>query len=454
MRSDNSPYKSHFKAVFSVFIVAILAVLRAAPPIAGAEEKMTLPDAYRLALGNHESIAIAREQLIQSQKTKSMAYSFILPKLSASGRYRKFTEKQTSPNGTSLLQPDSTTNLEVKLEQLLYGGGRSLSGIRQAKKGESASRIAVEYANELVIIQTARDFYGALRSAREVEIKEASLKRAEQQQRVSRARLRAGTATKTLVLRADAEAAGITAELFSARAELKNAIWRLGRITGAVATEIVVYPPPEEELPELKVEELVALALEKRRDYRILDLEREMAYHGVRYARGGFLPTVTLEGIYINRDQSPTTVLFVEESIYGGVNVSVPIFEGGLKRAELGEAKSKLKEAELEKLSLRRDIEIEVREAYNNVETLSYIIESFSKQNLFAKENYDMVFKQFSYGILDNLDVIDADATLVAAELGLMNAKYDHQLGLLELKRSAGVLLSEVGDVVKGASAK
>ena len=49
-----------------------------------------------------------------------------------------------------------------------------------------------------------------------------------------------------------------------------------------------------------------------------------------------------------------------------------------------------------------------------------------------------MVFKQFTYGILDNMDVIDADATLVEAELGLMNAKYDHQLGILELKRSAG----------------
>ena len=126
----------------------------------------------------------------------------------------------------------------------------------------------------------------------------------------------------------------------------------------------------------------------------------------------------------------------------------MPIFEGGLKFAQVGEAKSKLREAELARLSLVRDIEIQVREAYNNVQALSLVIDSFTSQLSFASENYDMVFKQFTYGILDNMDVIDADATLVEAELGLMNANYDHQLGILELKRSAGVLLTEVEEKI------
>ena len=212
---------------------------------------------------------------------------------------------------------------------------------------------------------------------------------------------------------------------------------------------MVVYSPPVLSAPEIDVEEFVETALRRRYDYQISELEREIASDGVSFARGGFLPTVTLEGVYLSRDQSPKTTFFLDESVYGGVNISLPLFTGGLRMAELGEAKSKLREAEFARLSLVRDIEIEVREAYNNVEALSHVIESFSSQLSFAKENYDMVFKQFSYGILDNMDVIDADATLVEAELGLMNARYDHQLGILELKRSAGVLLMELENTQK-----
>lgn len=437
---------------FIVYFIIFAAALVLFPASGLASEKFTLLDAYSLALKNHESVAIARQRLVQSSKSTYKAYAKILPSLSVNGSYRKYSEEKSS--GAFLLQPDSNTSVEVKIEQLLFGGGRGISYIRQARKGERASESALELARELVIIETARAFYGALRAARQVEIKEASLKRAEQQLRVSKARLSAGTATKTLVLRADAEVAGISAELFSARNDLKNAIWRLSRITGKKAEDIVAYSPPEDGAPDTRVDEFVETALNQRRDYHIAELEREIAKHGVGYARGAYFPTVTLEGIYLTRDQSPKTTFYLDESIYGGVNISMPIFEGGLRVAEVGTAKSLLREAELARLSLARDIEIEVREAYNNVETLSHIIESFSKQLSFAKENYEMVFKQFTYGILDNMDVIDADTTLVEAQLGLMNAKYDHQLGILELKRSTGVLLGDVEKLLEPTEAQ
>ena len=390
----------------------------------------------------HSGRGLSSEQVLYPRQ----AYAGALPSLKLNGLYRKYSEAKSG--GGFTIQPDSNTALEVKIEQLLYGGGRTVNSIKQAKKGERASLSALEDARELVAIETARYFYTVLRAAREVEIDEASLTRAKEQQRVSRARLNAGTATKTLVLRADAEVAGITAELFSAKNDHKNALWRLSRITGVKAEGLTVASPPKLRTPGESVDEFVETAVKLRRDYEIAGIERDIASDGVGYARGGFLPTVTLEGVYLSRSQSPKTTFYLDESVYGGINISMPIFEGGLKFAQVGEAKSKLREAELARLSLVRDIEIQVREAYNNVQALSLVIDSFTSQLSFASENYDMVFKQFTYGILDNMDVIDADATLVEAELGLMNANYDHQLGILELKRSAGVLLTEVEEKI------
>ena len=161
-------------------------------------------------------------------------------------------------------------------------------------------------------------------------------------------------------------------------------MWRLSRITGVGADKLVLISPSEQRTPGVSVEEFVETALKLRHDYRIADIERAIAGDGVGYARGAYLPTITLEGVYLSRDQSPKTTFYLSESVYGGVNISLPIFEGGLRRAEVGEAKSLLREAEFSRLSLARDIEIEVREAYNNVQTLSHIIESFSSQFSFC----------------------------------------------------------------------
>ena len=87
-----------------------------------------------------------------------------------------------------------------------------------------------------MIIETARAFYGALRAAREVEINESSLKRAEQQQKVSRARLSAGTATKTLVLEGRRRGGrNIRPSSLARGTTLITLIWRLSRITGVEA---------------------------------------------------------------------------------------------------------------------------------------------------------------------------------------------------------------------------
>ena len=156
------------------------------------------------------------------------------------------------------------------------------------------------------------------------------------------------------------------------------------------------------------------------------------------------MPTIKLRGAYSYRDQTPEATFLLNDSLYGGVTINVPIFEGGLRRAELGEARSRLRAAELSRLNHRRDIELQVRSAYNDLSSSASVIESFERRLSFAGENYEMVFKQFSYGLASNVELVDAGATLVSAEMGLMKARYDYQLSLLVLKSATGVLLDEI----------
>lgn len=402
---------------------------------------LTLADAYRMAIENHETVRTAVEGVAQAESNIDKTTSRLLPTVTATGSYTRYTEKKLS--GTMAIQPDDASTFDLKLTQPLYSGGKEWNARRQAKIGAEISRLALESAKERIILATANAYFGVLKSRKEVEIKDAALKRARERAKVADANFKAGTVTKTAVLRAEAEAAGAEAELTRARSRLLDADNGLRRLIGG-AGEVNVEEPASQALSDTGVEDLVKTALEHRRAYRQSVLDEKAASEAVSYAKGNFLPSLSLVGEYTHRDQDPQTTFFVENSSSASVVLTYPIFEGGLRRAELSEARSRFREAELRRQGLKRDIEVEVREAYNNRSSVRAVIDSYEKQKSFAEEDYRMVFEQYRWGLATTLDVIDADTTLISAQRSLMNSRYDLELASLQLQYSTGTLLEEV----------
>jgi len=210
-----------------------------------------------------------------------------------------------------------------------------------------------------------------------------------------------------------------------------------------VRERIRVEEPAAQPAVALAPDELVEQAMKERTDYNQRTFEERAADEGITIARAGFKPSLRLEGLYSWRDQDPATTFFQENSASATVRLTYPLFEGFLRRAELSEARSSLRQAELRRLGLKRDIEVQVREAVNNVKAIEALTESFRRQLAFAEEDYRMVFEQFKFGLVTTVDVIDSDTELVSAERTLANAAYDLELAALELEYAVGVLLEE-----------
>lgn len=173
-------------------------------------------------------------------------------------------------------------------------------------------------------------------------------------------------------------------------------------------------------------------------------IQKEIAEQQVKFARGAYWPTLSIEGIYSKLDEDPSSPFFNDESIYGVISLTFPFFEGGLRRAEVREAEAQKKQAALQYEDIKKTIAIDVEEAYLNFKTQSGILESLKDQFDFAAENYRMVTKQFQYGLTDSLDVMDANNLLVTSELQLARAEYDYYFTMLQLRRATGMLLETV----------
>lgn len=423
--------------------ICVLLALLCLPDISFAgdvEKTITLDQAYRLALTSYETINIAREGVLQAKSNVDKALSQMLPKLNAEGSYTVYSEQKLY--GDYVIQPDDYSRLDVKLTQPLYSGGRESAAVRQADIISSRSRAAQESARDGVIRLTARVYYGLLKAERESEIKIAALKRAEERQKVAAARLKVGEVTRTVVLRSEALLAGAQADLIKAQGDVKNARSLFVRITG-VSGAFQLAQPPELATSLQDADALLKTALEQRPDYKQSLLDERAADEGISYAKGWFLPSLRLEGTYTLREQHPKSYTYQRESFSGAVVISLPIFEGGLRYAELSEARSKRREAQLRRLALKRDIQVQVIEAIDRLESVSAALETYKKQLSFAQEDARMVSEQFKYGLVTIVDVIDSDSALVSAQRSLMNATYDFELAKLELKGAVGRLGEE-----------
>jgi outer membrane protein TolC len=168
--------------------------------------------------------------------------------------------------------------------------------------------------------------------------------------------------------------------------------------------------------------------------------EEQAAEHQVQVARAGFFPTLSLQLSYQLERQSPATAFYISPNQYAVFQLQFPLFEGGLNLANVREAYSQLHAATLNTEYLQLSIKAEVRNAMRDVQTLTGVVEQFTAQVAFARENYELTSRQFAVGLATNIDVLDANSTLLSAEQQLADATFDHDLAVLRLYKSLGRL--------------
>ena len=174
-----------------------------------------------------------------------------------------------------------------------------------------------------------------------------------------------------------------------------------------------------------------------------------MAEEQIKYAQGAFWPYVGLFAIYTGSDQYPasgssSSQTLNRESILAGVSLTFPFFEGGLRMAELREAKAKERQAKLAYDDFKKNVDVELQSAYLDLQTQQGTLKFLEDQLTFAEDNYNAVIRQFDNGLALSLDVMDANSLLLSAEKNVNEALYNYQLANLKLKRTSGMLLQFV----------
>jgi outer membrane protein TolC len=121
-----------------------------------------------------------------------------------------------------------------------------------------------------------------------------------------------------------------------------------------------------------------------------------------------------------------------------GLKLSLPLFAGGGRWAEVVQADRQLERLELERKALAARLEQRIRSALQNSRASHAGIRLSREGAQAASKNLELVTDAYSRGVVSILELLDAQNAALAAEQSAANAVYDFLLDLMAVQRAVG----------------
>lgn len=429
-------------ALLLAFLATAVGCLLAQP---GAPVKLSLQDAEALALKNHPRILAAQHEQSAMNQRIYEARSAYYPHLDGD-----VTGSQANPRariGAGLLNDPSLFNREgqgIVLNQMITDSGRTPNLVATSRLQAGAAAQTAQATKYDVLLRVNQAYFGTLRAQGLVKVAQETVQArqylTDQVTQLFNNKLK----SQVDVAFADVELSRAKLLQLQSQDEVLEAFAELTRALGS--QNGVTYQLTEEPMPPSppgKVEDLVQQALSARPELASLQMNRDAAYKFERAERDLSLPNASFSGVggyigYIAQLQLPRVTPPEYEAV--GINVQIPVFNGGLFKARREEAHYRAMEADQHLRDEAEAIARDVRTtwagasiAYQRLDVTAEMLRAATQAQQLAKGRYDL-------GLSSIVELTDAELNLTTAEIANLSAKYDYQSQYAMLQYTLGAL--------------
>ena len=121
-----------------------------------------------------------------------------------------------------------------------------------------------------------------------------------------------------------------------------------------------------------------------------------------------------------------------------GLNLALPLFTSGARRAELEQANEELAQLHIERKALSDRFEQRIRSALQRARASQTIIRLSAQGATAARKNLDLVTDAYSRGLVSVVELIDAQNAALVADSVAASSVYDFFIDLMETQRAVG----------------
>ena len=408
-----------------------------------AAKQWSLRDCIDYALANNIKLQKAKIQEYSALEDVKQSQSALLPSLNLS--------TSQDVNYTPWPQQGRATvadgYVQSSVDKVYYNGSYSLMGNWTVWNGNKnrnnvkLNKLAVEQARldsattaNSVLEQIAQLYVQILYSNEAISVTKESLKTSQTNEQRGKTMVEVGKMSRADLAQLTAQRAQDEYAIVEAESTLRNykrQLKELLQITNDEEFDVAVPSTTDdmalEAVPALN--DVYTASLEQRPEIKNAKLGIESSDLGIKVAKAGRMPTVSLNaGVTTSTssmgDNAWGTQMKNNFSLGGGVTVSIPLFDNR-------QTKTAVNKAKLQKQSYLLDLQDKQTTLYSTIE--NYWLQAVTNQNKFkaarvstesAQASYELLSEQFKQGLKNTVELMTGKTNLLQAQQNELQSKY------------------------------
>jgi len=412
-------------------ITGLLFVL-AAGAVFAQQPAITLAEAIRRSERVQPDMIRAAADVRTAGARLRSAWGSFLPTLSASSSASDFFSEgppRIDPV-TGLLVPGNSSNrsltTSISASVDLFTGFRRGAELKAARASENAADASLVDARFQQALTTTNQFLDALAAAQLLRVRETSVRRAEQQLKVSVAKLRAGSATRSDSLRSLVTLGNAQLDQLTTRTDLAAAEANLGRLIGEIgrvraADDSAFYVV----LPALDTQALRQEVQSRSPRVQSAAAAVTAARATARASRSSYWPTLNFNA---NTGWNGSRVNDYDLLNQRQLSFSLRwnLFDGFERELTIAQREADVDVAEASASDAQRAVQADLELRLAEMDAAKARIEITQTSVVAAGEDLRVQQERYRLGASTIVDVLTSQEALNQAEVDVVNARFDY----------------------------
>lgn len=403
-----------------VAVIAMSGALVLSQPAMAESIQGALARAYQ----NNSSMNSARAGVRVTDENVAIAKSGWRPTLGAVGELG-----YTSREGNRI----TAGSFRVVIQQSLFDGLQTLNNVRAAEAQVRAANESLRNTTQNILFDAAATYVDVLRDRQIAVLRERNLEFLSEQVRAATSRFEVGEGTRTDVAQTQAQQAAAVAQLSAARAQVQASEAIYLRLVGDRPGRLEAAAPLSKLLPN-GIDAALGAALAEHPAIKATQHLVDAASFGVKSAEGALLPQLRAEagvshtyqdtvigGLPGGRAQSDGS----SNAASVGLNLTIPIYQGGRTSAQVRQSKETLGQARIEVDVARDQVRAAVTAAWTQYVAAREVVAAGRELVSAAQLALNGVIEERNVGQRTTLDVLNAQADVITAQINVASAERD-----------------------------
>jgi outer membrane protein TolC len=388
-----------------------------------AEEILTWQDCLAEAKKNHPDLIFAAETINKEKAGKAISASGLYPQINAD---LGASTTETEASGASKTTTDSYS-YGLSGRQLIFDGFKTINEIKAAGQNLKAAEENYRFVSSGIRLDLRAAFVNLLKAQELVRVAEDIVKIRRDSLMLITLGYESGLEHRGALLTAQANLAGAEFELAQAKRDIEFTQRQLTKELGrrefkpfSVKGDFIVRETAKEkpDFAELVKNNPSVLQAAYRKNSAALD---------VQSAYGNFAPEISGSA---GADRSNAHWPPKDERWSLGLSLNMPIFEGGLKTAQLNQAKALYNQAEANTRSISdaaivnlEQTWVALQDAIETVDVRRKSLEATQERSRIAEAQYSTGFINFDNWIIIENDLVNAKKASLQAQANALLAE-------------------------------